>query len=456
MAKASGSKLQTRMTRLLITGGKLVNEGTLSEKDLLIKSGRIERIEDSISPPSGTEILNAEGKLVLPGLIDDQVHFREPGLTHKACIHTESQAAVAGGVTTFFEMPNVSPPTLDMERIEEKCSIAQRDSLANYAFFLGASNENLEAVKSADPSRIAGVKIFMGSSTGNMLVDEETVLEGIFRNAPTIIATHCEDTPMILANEKQARMQFGEEVPFSEHGIIRSREACLKSSSMAVELARRENAKLHVLHITTKEELGLFAPGDSRITAEACVHHLWFEESGYEELGSQIKCNPAIKTEKDRTAIREAVKEGRISVLATDHAPHTWEEKQNSYFNAPAGLPLIQHSLLIMMEMVKQGCFSLETVVERACHAPARLFQVLDRGYLREGYWADLVVVDPESQTVVGDSQLFSKCGWSPFSKEVFSNRIDVTIVSGQVAYRSGELDFGCRGQRVNFPTSRR
>ena len=446
----------TDMVNLLLTGGKLVNEGTVSEQDLLVKDGRIERIDSSISPPPGTEVIDARGKLILPGLIDDQVHFREPGLTHKACIHTESKAAVAGGVTTYFEMPNVSPPTLDMERIEEKCAIAQRDSLANYGFFLGASNENLEAVKSADPEKIAGIKVFMGSSTGNMLVDEETVLEGIFRNAPTIIATHCEDTPMILANEEQARRKYGENVPFSEHGNIRSREACLKSSSMAVELARRENAKLHVLHITTEEELDLFESGHDRITAEACVHHLWFEESSYVTLGSQIKCNPAIKKVSDRDAVRRAVMDGRISILATDHAPHTWEEKQGTYFNAPSGLPLIQHTLLLMMEMCQQNGFSPELIVERACHAPARLFQVKDRGYLREGYWADIVVVDPEGKTPVKDTELFSKCGWSPFSHLTFTHSIETTIVSGKVAYHQGQLQMDCRGQRAQFSKDRR
>ena len=368
------------MTDLLLRGGTLINEGTRTEQDILVRNGRIENIGPSLSPASNCKELDVSGKWILPGLIDDQVHFREPGLTHKACIHTESQAAVAGGVTTYFEMPNVSPPTLDMQRIEEKCAIAKRDSLANYAFFLGASNENLEAVKSSDPSKIAGVKVFMGSSTGNMLVDEETVLEGIFRNSPTIIATHCEDTPMILANEEQARQKHGEEVPFSEHGIIRSREACLKSSSLAVELAKRENAKLHVLHITTQEELKLFESEHDRITAEACVHHLWFEDQSYTTLGSLIKCNPAIKKASDRDAIRQAVKDGRISILATDHAPHTWEEKQGTYFNAPSGLPLIQHTLLLMLEMCEHNCFSPELIVERACHAPARLFQVEDAG----------------------------------------------------------------------------
>ena len=444
------------MSGFLITGGKIVNEGTTEEKDLLVKDGRIERLEDSISPPPGTEVVDAGGKLILPGLIDDQVHFREPGLTHKACIRTESRAAVAGGITTFFEMPNVSPPTLDMERLEEKCAIAAQDSLANYAFFLGASNENVEVIKAADPAKIAGIKIFMGSSTGNMLVDEEEVLEKIFRHAPATIATHCEHTPSILENEEKARIQFGDEVPFSRHPDIRSREACLRSSSLAVELAKREGARLHVLHITTEEELSLFEPGHDRITAEACVHHLWFEESSYERLGSQIKCNPAIKTEKDRSAIRQAVADGEISILATDHAPHTWEEKQGSYFHAPAGLPLIQHSLLLMLEMVRDGCFPIETVVERACHAPARIFDVQERGFLREGYWADLVIVDPKKETVVDESELFSQCNWSPFTGTRFSHSIDSTVISGHLAYSMGKLMEDQPGMRVEFASQRR
>ena len=444
------------MTDLLITGGTLINEGKRSHDDLLIRKGRIESIAPSISANPQCKVIDANGKLILPGLIDDQVHFREPGLTHKACIHTESMAAVAGGVTTYFEMPNVSPPTLNMERIEEKCAIANRDSLANYAFFLGASNENLEDVKSAETSKIAGIKVFMGSSTGNMLVDEEKVLEGIFCNAPTIIATHCEDTPTIINNEEIARKKFGEDVPFSEHGNIRSREACFKSSSMAVELAKRENAKLHVLHITTEEELKLFTAGNDRITAEACVHHLWFEELSYSTLGSLIKCNPAIKKASDRDAIRKAVSDGRISILATDHAPHTWDEKQGSYFNAPSGLPLIQHTLLLMLEMCEQECFTIETVVERACHAPARLFQVEERGYLREGYWADIVLVDPTQNTSVKNTELFSKCQWSPFPHMTFTNSIDTTIVSGEIAYQQGKVFPNCRGKRIEFSKLRR
>ncbi len=445
------------MSDLLITGGRIVNEGRSSEQDVLVRQGRIERIDSSIPPPSPScEIIDASGKLVLPGLIDDQVHFREPGLTHKACIRTESRAAVAGGITTFFEMPNVSPPTLNMQRLEEKCAIADRDSVANYAFFLGASNENIEDVKAADPAKIAGIKVFMGSSTGNMLVDEEEVLEKIFRHAPATIATHCEHTPTILRNEEEARRKFGDEIPFSEHPEIRSREACLRSSSLAVELARREEARLHVLHITTEEELSLFEPSHERITAEACVHHLWFEQSGYEVLGSLIKCNPAIKSANDRAAIRQAVADGTISVLATDHAPHTWEEKQGSYFQAPAGLPLAQHSLLLMLEMAKEGCFPVETVVERACHAPTRIFDVRDRGFLREGYWADLVIVDPEKETVVDESELFSRCNWSPFSGTRFSHCVDLTMVSGQVAYANGKPTDEPMGRRVEFANQRR
>jgi dihydroorotase len=444
------------MKDILLSGGTVVTDGKKEVADILVRDGRIEQISPFIQAPASAEVIEAEGKWILPGLIDDQVHFREPGLTHKASIATESRAAVAGGVTTFFEMPNVSPPTLSMEKLEEKRGIAHRDSVANYAFFLGASNENLEAVKSADPTRIAGVKIFMGSSTGNMLVDEEAVLENIFRHAPTTIATHCEDTPTILENEQAAREKYGEQVPFSEHPNIRSREACIQSSKLAVALARQENARLHVLHISTAEELELFTPGDNRITAEACVHHLWFEESGYERLGSLIKCNPAIKKDSDRQAVRQAVKDGRISVLATDHAPHTWEEKQQSYFKAPSGLPLVQHTLLLMLEMVKQKCFSLETVVERACHAPARIFDVVDRGHIREGYWADLVIVDPLLKTMVDKQKLFSKCGWSPFAGEEFSHRIDRTIVSGKTAYSSVGIHEDCHGMAAEFCKERR
>jgi dihydroorotase len=444
------------MGDLLITGGTLISDGKQEQADLYLKDGRIKNIGPSLAHSGNARVIEADGKWILPGLIDDQVHFREPGLTHKACIATEARAAVAGGVTSFFEMPNVSPPTLGLERLEEKRAIARQKSAANFAFFLGASNDNIEAVKAADPTRIAGVKVFMGSSTGNMLVDEEKALEQIFRHAPTTIATHCEDTPTILENERLAREKYGEKVPFWEHPNIRSREACLLSSTLATELAKREKARLHVLHISTEEELNLFTPGDSRITAEACVHHLWFEESSYTTLGSQIKCNPAIKQLSDREAVRKAVKDGRISVLATDHAPHTWEEKQGTYFHAPSGLPLVQHTLLLMLEMVKQNCFSIETMVERACHAPARIFDVIDRGHLREGYWADLVIVNPGTETVVNNTELYSKCAWSPFAGERFSHRIEQTLVSGISAYENGKVQEDCQGQAVEFAKDRR
>lgn len=444
------------MGDLLITGGTLISDGKQEQADLYLKNGRIKNIGPSLAHSGNARVIEAGGKWILPGLIDDQVHFREPGLTHKACIATEARAAVAGGVTSFFEMPNVSPPTLGLERLEEKRAIARQKSAANFAFFLGASNDNIEAVKAADPTRIAGVKVFMGSSTGNMLVDEEKALEQIFRHAPTTIATHCEDTPTILENERLAREKYGEKVPFWEHPNIRSREACLLSSTLATELAKREKARLHVLHISTEEELNLFTPGDSRITAEACVHHLWFEESSYTTLGSQIKCNPAIKQLSDREAVRKAVKDGRISVLATDHAPHTWEEKQGTYFHAPSGLPLVQHTLLLMLEMVKQNCFSIETMVERACHAPARIFDVIDRGHLREGYWADLVIVNPGTETVVNNTELYSKCAWSPFAGERFSHRIEQTLVSGISAYENGKVQEDCQGQAVEFAKDRR
>ena len=349
-------------------------------------------------------------------------------------------------------MPNVSPPTLNAERLEENAP-SQIETCRELRLFLGASNENIQDERQPTQPKLRASK-FMGSSTGNMLVDEEEVLEKIFRNAPATmpsLRTHPDHT-----SKRGGGSVSGDEVPFSEHPKIRSREACLKSSSLAVELARRERARLHVLHITTAEELSLFEPDHDRITAEACVHHLWFEQSGYEALGSLIKCNPAIKTANDRAAIRQAVADGTISILATDHAPHTWEEKQGSYFQAPAGLPLAQHSLLLMLEMAKEGCFPIETVVERACHAPTRIFDVQDRGFLREGYWADLVIVDPQKETVVDESELFSRCNWSPFSGTRFSHYLDLTMVSGQVAYVKGKPSHESVGRRVEFANQRR
>ena len=448
------------MDEILILGARLVNESSIEEQDVLVdKFGRISKIGKDLSAQPAKEIIDAEGLFLLPGLIDDQVHFREPGLTQKGTIERESRAAAAGGVTTYMEMPNVNPPTTTIERLREKLSIAAKDSAVNYSFYLGGSNANLEEIKQAPADEIAGVKVFMGSSTGDMLVDDEKVLEQIFQYAPTPIATHCEDTPTILRNEQAFRARHGENVSFSEHPQIRSREACLQSSSMAVELAKRHDARLHVLHITTAEELELFETGpvqEKRITAEACVHHLHFDDSYYSELGSLIKCNPAIKTQEDRSAIRQAVKEGRIDVIATDHAPHTREEKDATYFKAPSGLPLLQHSLLILLELHKEGVFSLETITERACHAPAKLFGIRERGFIREGYWADLVLIDTNSETAVGPSDLQSKCGWSPFDGKRFSSSIETTIVSGKIAYRQGKVQNHLRGEQVTFEKNRR
>tara|TARA_B100001094_G_scaffold325493_1_gene379932 strand:- start:37 stop:1383 length:1347 start_codon:yes stop_codon:yes gene_type:complete len=448
------------MNSILILGAKIVNEGTIEEKDVLVDAtGRISRIESDLSAATADETIDAAGHYLLPGLIDDQVHFREPGHTQKGTIASESRAAAAGGITTFMEMPNVEPPTTSMERLRGKLAIAARDSVVNYSFYLGASNTNIEDVKTASPEEIAGVKIFMGSSTGDMLVDNEFALEQIFLHAPTPIATHCEHTPTILQNEKAFRGRLGDEVPFSAHPEIRSREACLRSSTFAVELARRNNARLHVLHITTAEELDLFGAGPidgKRITAEACVHHLHFDDSAYATHGSLVKCNPAIKKPSDRQAIREAVNDSRIDVIATDHAPHTLEEKDSPYFQAPSGLPLAQHSLLILLELWHDGVFTLETIVERACHAPARLFEIQGRGFLREGHWADIVLVDTHSETHVTPNTLQSKCGWSPFDGQSFRSRIAATIVSGQVAYRNDQVRDQVRGHQVVFAKERR
>ena len=448
------------MNEILILGARLVNESSVEEQDVLVdKFGRISKIGKDLSARPAKEIIDAEGLFLLPGLIDDQVHFREPGLTQKGTIERESRAAAAGGVTTYMEMPNVNPPTTTIDRLREKLSIAAKDSAVNYSFYLGGSNANLEEIKQAPTSEIAGIKVFMGSSTGDMLVDDEKVLEQIFRHSPTPIATHCEDTPTILRNEKAFRERHGEEVCFSAHPQIRSREACLQSSSLAVELAKRHDARLHVLHITTAEELELFETGpvqEKRITAEACVHHLHFDDSYYSELGSLIKCNPAIKTQEDRSAIRQAVKEGRIDIIATDHAPHTRAEKDATYFEAPSGLPLLQHSLLILLELHKEGIFSLETIAERACHAPAKLFGIRERGFIREGYWADLVLIDTNSETIVDPSDLQSKCGWSPFNGERFSSSIATTIVSGKIVYSQGKVQNHVRGEQVAFEKNRR
>ncbi|MFM9001839.1 MAG: dihydroorotase [Opitutia bacterium] len=443
------------MGSLALRDAEVINEGRRFRADVLIRDGRIERVGDLGGARADKE-LDLRGRLLLPGLIDDQVHFRERGLTHTAEIATESRAALAGGVTSYMEMPNTNPPAVTLEELEKKYARAAACSPANYSFFLGGTNSNAEVLKTMDPRKICGVKVFMGSSTGDMLVDRHAALEAIFRHSPALIATHCEDTPMIKAAEAEARARWGEEVPAAEHARIRSVEACYASSSMAVSLAREHGARLHVLHITTAKELSLFSSAPlgaaKRITAEACVHHLWFSEEDYAAQGHRIKCNPSIKTRADRDAVRAAVASGVIDVLATDHAPHTREEKAQGYFKAPSGLPLIQHPLLMLIDLARQGAFSLETAVERACHAPARLFGVQGRGFIREGHWADLVVVDPARPTKVGAAGILYKCGWSPFEGHAFSATVERTFVNGVCVYEDGRVRADApMGMRLTF-----
>ncbi len=443
------------MSTVVLRNAEIINEGRRLRADVLIRSGRIERIGRIPAGTKADQEYDLSGKLLLPGLIDDQVHFREPGLTHKACIASEARAAVAGGVTSFMEMPNTNPPATTHEELEKKYAIGAATSVANYSFFFGATNTNLDAVKATDPRKVCGVKVFMGSSTGDMLVDAAATLEGIFRHSPTLIATHCEDTPRIKIAEAAAKAKWGDDVPAGEHPRIRDAEACYASSSMAAELAKRHDARLHILHITTAKELSLFAAAPlkgKRLTAEACVHHLWFAEEDYARLGHQIKCNPAIKTSADRAAVRAAVASGVIDVIATDHAPHTREEKAQTYFKAPSGLPLVQHSLQVLLDLVAQGVLTLETAVERACHAPAVLFGIEQRGFIREGYWADLVVVDAKKPYAVKASNLLYQCGWSPLEGHTFGSTIERTFVNGVCVFEDGKIRADApRGMRLTF-----
>jgi dihydroorotase len=443
------------MPSILITNAKIVNEGKIIEADVLIKGQYIAKIARQISAEGVSQVVDAKGNYLLPGLIDDQVHFREPGLTHKATIFTESRAAVAGGVTSFMEMPNTVPNALTQDLLEDKYAIANRDSLANYSFFMGASNNNLEEVLKTDSRKVCGVKVFMGSSTGNMLVDNQKTLEGIFSKVPMLIATHCEDEETIRKNISNYKAQFGEDVPIEYHPIIRSEEACYISSSMAVNLAKKHKSKLHVLHISTAKELGLFENktplSEKRITAEACIHHLWFNDSDYAAKGNLIKWNPAIKTKGDQQAILKAVLDGTIDVIATDHAPHTREEKQGTYFKAPSGGPLVQHSLVALLEMHHQGKISLAQIVEKACHNPAILFVIEKRGFIREGYYADLVLADINKPWTVNENNILSKCGWSPFEGTRFNASVTHTWVSGHLAYSVGKFDESKRGMRLTF-----
>jgi dihydroorotase len=446
------------LSKLLITNARLVNEGEVRAVDVLIDGERIAQIGASISAPEGATVIDVAGKYLLPGMIDDQVHFREPGMTHKGDLATESAAAAAGGITSFMDMPNVNPQTTSRSALKDKYESAKKRCTANYGFYLGATNSNIEEIKSLQVGEAAGIKAFMGASTGDMLVDNPEALEKLFEHAPTIILTHCEDSPMIWANEAAAREKYGDEVPFSEHPAIRSAKACLKSSKLAVDLAQRHDALLHILHLTTAIEMGLFSTAHrsaKRITAEVCVHHLWFDESRYEELGAKIKCNPAIKMPTDREALIAALNDQRIDIIATDHAPHTAEEKSEKYFKAPAGLPLVQHALLTLFDLVAGDQIGVELITDRACHAPADIFGVKERGYVREGYYADLVVVDPGEPYRVTSSNLLSKCQWSPFEGHEFSASIDTTIINGEVAYRDGNLTGVVAGHKLEFGRAR-
>lgn len=412
----------------------IVNEGEVVVGDVLVMGDRIAKVGKNLEADDA-EIVNAKGMWLMPGIIDDQVHFREPGLTHKAELSTESKAAAAGGVTSFMEMPNTVPQALTQRLLEDKYERAAEVSAVNYSFFMGASNNNIEEVLKTDPKRVCGVKVFMGSSTGDMLVDEKTVLEGIFKESPTIVATHCEEEEVVRANMAKAKERWGENVPISQHPIIRSEEACYRSSSKAIELATKLGTRLHILHISTAKELDLFDGTkplkEKKITAEACIHHLWFTDADYEEKGTYIKWNPAVKAQSDRDAIRAALLDGRIDVIATDHAPHTVEEKSNSYFKAPSGGPLVQHGLPAMLELVHQGHISVEKVIDLMCHKVAELFEIKDRGYIREGYKADLALVNPNANWTVTGENILYKCGWSPFTGYEFKSHVIGTWVNG-------------------------
>jgi len=444
--------------KTLIKNARIINEGRIFSGAVLIDGEFIVKVIEGDHIPAevvkGAIVMDATGQYLIPGAIDDQVHFREPGLTHKGEIMTESRAAVAGGVTSYMEMPNTNPQAVTQEILEQKYQRAAEVSAANYSFYMGATNDNLGEVLKTDSSKVCGIKIFMGSSTGNMLVDNEDVLSEIFRNTKLLVATHCEDEPTIIRNTAIYREKYGEFIPLSAHPKIRSAEACFKSSAKAVELATKFGTRLHVLHLSTADEMKLFNPGpvkDKLITAEVCVHHLWFDEHDYMFHGNRIKWNPAIKSAADKAALWEALRADQIDVVATDHAPHTLEEKEHSYFKAPSGGPLVQHSLVAMLEMSKQGLISIERVIEKMCHAPADLFRIDRRGYIREGYYADLVLVDPNQPWVVSAENILYKCGWSPFEGSEFSHKVIATFVNGHLVYAFGDVISGIQGKRLKF-----
>ncbi|MFP4023809.1 MAG: dihydroorotase [Thiohalospira sp.] len=442
---------------ILIKNIVIVNEGSQQKGSILIDQGKISKIilSEDKNTIQANKIIDGKGKYLLPGIIDDQVHFREPGLTKKADIYTESKAAIAGGITSYMEMPNTIPQTISQQLLSEKFDLAAQKSLANFSFYLGATNNNLNEIKKTNPKEVCGVKVFMGSSTGNMLVNDKKALAGIFAESPLLIATHCEDEATINSNIQKFKKEFGENVPIHYHPMIRNEEACYKSSSLAAELAKKYNSRLHILHLSTAKELDLFdhsTPSkNKKITAEVCVHHLWFSDTDYQKYGTRIKWNPAIKTLKDRDALLDGLKNNKIDVVATDHAPHTWEEKENSYFKAPSGGPLVQHSLVAMLELFHQQKITIEEIVNKMCHTPADIFQIDKRGYIREGYWADLVLVDLNNPWTVQENNLLYKCRWSPFEGQTFKSKIIHTIVNGNIVYENGHFNEANKGVKLQF-----
>ena len=444
------------MRTVLIKNAQIVNEGTITSGDVLIEADRIAEIAPSISVKNAdTKVIDADGFYLIPGMIDDQVHFREPGLTHKATIKTESRAAVAGGITSFIEMPNTVPQATTIDLLEEKFAIAAKDAHANYSFMFGGTNDNLSEILKVDKTKVAGLKLFLGSSTGNMLVDNPKVLEEIFSKTDLLISTHCEDEATIKKNLEQAIAIYGDDIPMEKHPEIRSEQACYISSSQAIALAKKTGARLHVFHLSTAKETKLFdkkkALKDKKITAEVCVHHLWFTSEDYASKGSKIKWNPAVKTKKDREGLWKALNEGRIDVIATDHAPHTLEEKDNVYTKAPSGGPLVQHALEALFEMHRKGYITVEKLVEKIAHNPAILFEIKDRGYIREGYKADLVLINPNAPWTVTKENIAYKCGWSPFEGTTFRARVTHTFVNGHLAYENGKIAKATNGERLTF-----
>lgn len=446
------------MSCYLLQNALMINEGQRQHGHLLIQDDMIAKIyapNDSIELPPHCEIIDVAGKYVLPGVIDDQVHFRDPGLTHKADIATESKAAVAGGVCSFMDMPNTIPNALTVDLLEEKYAMAAHKSLANYSFYMGVSNENTDEAIKIDPQRVCGIKVFLGASTGNMLVDDEAALEAIFKAAPCLVAVHCEHEPTIQANLQGYRDKYGDAIPFEAHPKIRSHKACFLSSEYAINLAKKHDTRLHILHLSTADEVALFSNDkplrEKKITGEVCVHHLWFHEGDYASKQSLIKWNPAVKTAADAQALLQALKDDVLDVIATDHAPHTWEEKQNDYMHAPSGAPLVQHALVTMLEMSQQGKISVEKVVEKMCHAPAELFSIDRRGYIREGYYADLVVVAPQDSWTVSKENILYKCAWSPLEGQTFQHKVHYTFVNGKPVYAMGAFQTHHKGQRLHF-----